>query len=462
VVKYVAALLASLTLITFDSANALVGLVDTENEFPYVVRVYSSIGSCTGIVSNDGLVSTAAHCVWDQEKGWANNIRVRYADENGIDQIVDAARTFVSKKYQEAGYWIFSKSVPYDIAFIVTKTPVQTLGYAHWIDELFTIPPGTTTYGGHGEDVSPILSNFSGVWTDSLKKELSKVLANEVGDLHHANVLVVGYGFYFCPDDNREDQKNCSYDGKRRYTRMLQSSEFFGDSVSAPWVWCSSTTDYAGVSSKPINPVQHGDSGGPWFIRTHDGRWIFVGYTSGGGTVDECASSMFTNYESLLEASAWKHNNVVDNVVRTKKWKSLQVQRFMKEFFDSWSSTNNMEALGRLKWFYMNQTVLQGKEYKFPELYREKEGFAKRWPTRSYRPRLNSLRVAFDPKEPDSSCVATMIVDWEVQNSETNASKTGTAEYTFDLSIQSLSFGYETSGQSVLVAREYSRVLSRN
>jgi secreted trypsin-like serine protease len=53
-------------------AGAMIGTKDTENKYPYVVRLgYGGSDTrsfCSGVTSPAGIVSTAAHCVWDYKR----------------------------------------------------------------------------------------------------------------------------------------------------------------------------------------------------------------------------------------------------------------------------------------------------------------------------------------------------------------------------------------------------------
>ena len=92
-----AAALGMVLAISYPAA-AFVGQIDTENRFPYVVTVLPQGALCTGVATYNGLIATAAHCVWDN--GEINpDIKVRYEDAFGQTQVANVIKVFIPDDY---------------------------------------------------------------------------------------------------------------------------------------------------------------------------------------------------------------------------------------------------------------------------------------------------------------------------------------------------------------------------
>ncbi|MGQ0673886.1 MAG: hypothetical protein ACT4N2_13560, partial [Hyphomicrobium sp.] len=248
------------------SANALVGQLDSSNKFPYVVRIFSEFRSgatkpCTGAVSRNSLISTAAHCIFDSVYGPAIKITIHFTDADGKDRRIDHKELFYPKKFEtdlraweeeqdtEKRSLLFKRMILQDIAFIVPDSFVEVEGYPHWAGELFReldcMLPGRHTYA---DQPSP---------DRCTREEIIGGLEKELGAFASLRTLTVGFGIFECQDYERN--LNCRADEKRRFAELplVDRITVSGETFSAPRIWCTAQND------KKINPLQPGDSGGP-------------------------------------------------------------------------------------------------------------------------------------------------------------------------------------------------------
>jgi hypothetical protein len=139
---------------------AVVGTLDTDDQFPYVVQLKAEADdgaswSCSGAVSITGLVSTAAHCVWDPQHGRVKRINIIYKDADGVIHTVPDYKIFYPKEFEVAySKWFNSKGVAppevaalnfhlmsiQDLAFIVPADTIEVEGFPHWATELLDVP----------------------------------------------------------------------------------------------------------------------------------------------------------------------------------------------------------------------------------------------------------------------------------------------------------------------------------
>jgi hypothetical protein len=411
------------------ASKAVVGIIDTEDQFPFVVKLDAEASdgtrwSCSGAVSITGLVSTAGHCVWDPEHGRAKRIKITYKDADGNIHVVPDYKIFYEKEFEVAySRWFNSKNVAppdvvslnfnlmsvQDIAFIVPADNIEVEGFPHWATELLDVSSCGTTTLDTTTDIPP--QRCWGKYSDAK-------IRDELGNLSGLRAMAVGYGYYYCDtyDERKQTPNSCKIDNQRRYAEvpLIQGVEARGRTFSPPELWCT------GKNELGISPVQHGDSGGPRFIRAKDGRWIFIGYTSGGNNNEGCASSIFMHLDLWREAATFKsrikyHNNFPG----AENWTSHQLQRFLSEYLESWSAPR-YETIPRQKSFFNN----------FMNSYIESAGyksiidFAQRWPKRSFKlsPGIEPEVVVGD----DGDSQIKAVVDWTVEDPATGAAANGT------------------------------------
>jgi V8-like Glu-specific endopeptidase len=96
-------LVAVSLLLLANPARAVVGIVDVNDEFPFVVKIDLGGGYCSGAVTVDNLVTTAAHCVWDDETKIAlspDKIRISYVDMDGNRRATGVSKIFFLNEYR--------------------------------------------------------------------------------------------------------------------------------------------------------------------------------------------------------------------------------------------------------------------------------------------------------------------------------------------------------------------------
>lgn len=419
-------------------ASAFVGELDHQDRFPFVVSLSSSVGGCTGVVAYNGLIATAAHCVWD-EKGSARNMTISFVDALGRNMQANAVKIFVPEEYKKAymvhrssGSRNFYTVTPHDIAFIAPDRLVEPVGFPHWATEMLI--PSQGNYVVEAD----IIGHLGGTddWTPELLEKLDRNLKETLGDRATIRATVVGFGNHVCRDYEKRG-KTCTSDGGRRFGEVPLDPSLGAGGKQMPWVWCT------GRDAQGINPVQQGDSGGSVFVRAKDGRWLFVGHTSAGGANDSCASSLFGHFALLAEAASWfeEYAGSKGGFMHSDAWREQQVIRFVKEYFESWSSPNE-EALARLQTFYMGTVDFYGKRRKFSSILAEKQSIAHKWPERRYRVRADSIEVKCNEFVPDKFCGASAIVDWVVSDPANGTRKTGVSRFEFELNVWNLHYGY--------------------
>ena len=275
------------TFASVHSAAALVGAIDRQNEYPYVVKLSIQYkggltASCSGVV-HGFILSTAAHCLYNSN-GLAVKVTAQYVDTLGVQQTASSRGIYVPQQYidDDRNYHNSYAGAPHDIGYVVLDKDVVVPGYLHWGIEL--LRDGSLDTGAC--DFKIKCPNW---WEGDLRNNkifLGNLRQSLGSDLTKVKVRVVGYGHYRC-DDYNQREGNCEADGQRRYTELTLKPDL--NNPGAPWLWCT------GQNRDGINPIQHGDSGGPVFVQAIDGRWLYVGYTSRGSPSDGCASSMFND-----------------------------------------------------------------------------------------------------------------------------------------------------------------------
>ena len=417
-------------------ANAFVGELDKENRFPFVVRLNSSVGSCSGVAAYNGIVATAAHCVWNED-GLARNMTIAFVDATGRSGKANAVRIFMPEEFKQlyAKYKAGQSAAiltSQDIAFVIPDRVVEPIGYPHWVTEILVSNAAETDVDFF------ILGSLEGLnnWTPSLRQRLDDAIKKNFGSLNSARSVAVGFGNFLCKNYEAR-QSTCISDERNRSGQIPLDASAEIEGLKAPWIWCTGR-DVAG-----INPIQHGDSGGPVFVRALDGRWLFVGFTSNGGPAQSCASSILSHLALFAEAANWfeEFTSARGGFDHSAAWREAQIKRFLEEFFESWSSPNE-EAILRLQTFYLSSLSFYGKRRTFAEILREKQQFAERWPQRNYHIRPGTVEVLCNEHVPDKFCSAIVEVDWSVANPISGASRRGKSRYEFELNVWNLHHGY--------------------
>jgi Trypsin/Bacterial SH3 domain len=414
-------------------AEALVGTVDTNDQFPFVVRLQTeyadgSASWCSGVVHGH-VLSTAAHCLYNSDPGIGHGLAVKvtvpYVDTLGRRRTAHSRKLFVPRSYidDDLKYAQSYQGAPHDIAYIALDQAVLVNGYIHWgLELLENLPPGKH------ECEEPECMDWS--LTEERKAAFLQNLQSEVGDLNNAKMRIIGYGNYKCEDYKKREQ-NCVSDGQRRYVELKLKPDV--TLPSAPWLWCS------GRGVDGVNPVQHGDSGGPVFVQALDGRWLYVGYTSRGDSNDGCASSMFNELNLWRNALA-NQQIEAQGVAQPSDDEILSWHEgISRQFFREWlrnETANASTALERLKGFYMvpfgvtldprfrdgalsvSRFIYHGRKMSFNDVYREKQRYFEQWPQRTLSP--TSVSVDCDETELHSNdtCTISADLDWTSQNSQ--------------------------------------------
>ena len=415
--KVIALILAIATALFSHGAHALVGTVDTEDRFPFVVRLSITFNDsrtygCSGAVSRAGLVSTAAHCIWRSDAGLAQKVLITYRDADGLIRTTRELKIFYPKAFEDANrHWdmdiqsntntggadIAHKQ---DVAFIVPAQFIEVEGFPHWASELLENTRCPI-------DVSE--ANVTGTPPERCAGKFSEQkFKRELGSLNGLKAVAVGYGNFDCVDFSDRDHPNaCKSDGQRRYAEVPVVSGF-GNGI--PEAWCT------GISNRGVNPIQHGDSGGPLFIRALDGRWIFVGYHSGGNNSIDCASSILSHLD-LWRAAALYISHVEYPFNGATNWWAKQTRRYIEELLASWSSPND-EALPALSTFY-------------PDTSQDiKKRFFEKWPIRRFTIQPGSDFEVGGSGEPVNSDEAHFIVSWSLKEPNSGARADGIASMT--------------------------------
>jgi hypothetical protein len=439
-------IVAALIVLAPTTSKALVGTVDDGDEFPFVVRLESKYPNgatswCSGVVHGH-ILSTAGHCLYNAEKGGtAVGVTVPYTDTLGNRQKAYSKKIYIPKSYiaDDAEYHNDYRGAPHDIAYVTLDRDVLINGYIHWgLELLGSIPAGKT------ECAEPECMDWS--LNPERKAAFLETLQREVGDLSKATVRVIGYGSYKCADYKKREQ-DCIADGKRRYTEVPLKSN--AASFSAPWLWCT------GVDDSGTSPVQHGDSGGPVFIKALDGRWLYVGYTSRGDSEDSCASSMFNDLnlwrdaasDSLgMESSSFKQPS--DAAIES--WHEGISRQLFNEWLENESrNSNNWDPNVLLRLYtgqvngphpqFIDQILANstynyfGRDLPYSAILDDKRKYIDRWPQRTFAVSDISINCSENQRYGVSKCKVTASLEWTVRNGDRH--REGISSVTLDLSM---------------------------
>src|SRR5882757_8775954 len=128
------------------TSYAVVGTVDANDEFPFVVRLETAFRDgttswCSGVVHGH-VLSTAAHCLYTSDAGkrrdLAIQVSVPYIDAHGDHQTAFSRKLYVPQSYIEAdvAHHEDYKGAIHDIGYVVLDRDVLVKGYIHWGLEL--------------------------------------------------------------------------------------------------------------------------------------------------------------------------------------------------------------------------------------------------------------------------------------------------------------------------------------
>lgn len=417
-------------------ADAAVGKLDTSNVFPYVVQLVADGWRCSGVVTSDNLVTTAAHCVWNDERGGLvdrRSLRILVTDIYGERKRVGVRRIFVPEEYiQKRSGGAPGSKVIHDLAILIPDELIEVSGYANWITELL-VPPYSEyliRIGCHG------LHRCARDPTKEDDEYLAGILRKAIGAIGGARTLVIGYGKFECPRYTGGDasDSSCRDDNQRRFAEApLDESE-----TVIPKMWC------IGRNSEGLIPIRAGDSGGPMFVRALDGRWLFVGYISTGSNDRACASSLIPNlrlWKSALESPEY----AAMPKGRGNDWYIKQVERAVGEIFAAFSLPNN-EAIPRLHAIYKIFEDANGELYGLGglrdrdshriELLGEKRQLFEQWPSRKFKVVPDSLNIEATRVRPRDELTsdyirADGIVSWEFSNPTIGARRASRSQFSF-------------------------------
>lgn len=414
-------LAAACFVLSTAQAIALVGEVDDAGQFPFVIQIASSysngkLSTCSAVASTEVLVSTAAHCVYDTDAGFAKTVAIKFIDPDGVERSAKSSRIFVPQSYIDADRALqaardnedrslkFKRMSLSDIAFIIPDSLVQTAGYMHWGTQLLQAPYSDISTSANLND-----PNVRSRIEDTIMAELG-------GEVAEVEAVVVGFGHNFCRDYAKHE--GCSSDGRRRFAKIkiIPAVYVKGERFSSPWLWCT------GTSEAHVSPIQQGDSGGPIFVRHKNGRWFFMGYHSGGTYQQNCSSSLFSNLD-LFRHAAKKASGLDRNFLWKGSWnrdKSI-VRSFLEEHFASWSQPNE-QAVPALKQFFDEYSTQIS----------TKEEFALQWPVRKYQLVMETLDIDCNDMW---YCLVAGRTKWTLFNPTTDQSKSGYSDIEIVLTL---------------------------
>jgi hypothetical protein len=293
----------SIFLLLTAPAFAVFGEFDSQNKYPFVVLLKHDGGECTGVVHDYRLVFTAAHCLW-ANGAFVKNLVILFKDENGMQRSVMARKLYVPDSYKKITARMKRTSNPHtgttfasdnlndyrafneqDIGIILPDEDVRAGHYGRSIYDAFP-----------AKEVAHDLDQTGGKFNDAILAKYYSGLAAFLGNQDTSlkvRGIVVGYGIYYC--ENYDDLTTCKRDRLRRFSKVrfvIRPPEPY----RVPWVWSFKKSEI-----EPEPSALAGDSGGPFFIATPDGRWLLAGFISGSWGDYSIASSLVTHVKFFYD-----------------------------------------------------------------------------------------------------------------------------------------------------------------
>jgi hypothetical protein len=398
-------------LICCIQSKALVGQVDVNDEFPYVVQIDMQYKngqqtSCSG-VAYGFILSTAAHCLYDDDQGLATRVTVHYIDAANQPQTAHSRSLYVPSEYIRTAkqYTHDFRGALHDVGYVVLDRELLLKGYIHWGLELLKGIPN-----GSGNCANRACADWT--LTGPRREAFLANLREQVGDLNHAKIRVIGYGNFTCADFHDRENR-CHSDGKRRFVDLDLVANF--EAESAPWVWCTGLSEAAAT-----NPIQHGDSGGPTFVQALDGRWLYVGYVSRGNDSNGCSSSIFSELNLWRDASSAAEVGQGDHVggYEIIPWQKIVATQFFSEWIRNTNQNNDL-AVRAFKPMYgaAGTIAYYGRHMSSNEIMEQKQRFFERWPDRRYELVGPVDARCVDGPTGENTCTIWTQISWTIQDS---------------------------------------------
>ena len=105
---------------------------------------------------------------------------------------------------------------------------------------------------------------------------------------------------------------------------------------------------------------------------------------------------------------------------------AIQAIAFMDGYFQHLSGP---DVLSEFQHDYADYISYFSKMKRKDEVLREKAGFVRRWPQRSYRPRQSSIQVACRMLNGEHVCAVSGLVDFNCRSAERHAVSSGVAHF---------------------------------
>lgn len=330
-----------------SAAFGFMGTPDTENKFPFVVRVLSPNNLCTGTVVTRRLVITAAHCIW-ASGSYRNPVVVEFWDETEKrDRQVRARFLQIPEKYKQlapqvaaisnigeettrlelvARQALYFAQTTRDIGVIITNENI-------WVSRYARTP--FSTQQTFREILHGITKNME--WKRSELNQLTAFTRKHLDANAESFAIGVGYGTDTCI---RQDWKRLckKADLHRRWGYVkIGATQLAG----APLL---QTTRGGTGWNEGKNPMLPGDSGGPLLLphKTTD-DWFFIGIVS--------TSSDIAAQHTLIT----NHLEFILNIVTSVEYQSALAERGALAL--AASLVNGYVSIGFKKAAYMEDAV---------------------------------------------------------------------------------------------------------
>ena len=105
---------------------------------------------------------------------------------------------------------------------------------------------------------------------------------------------------------------------------------------------------------------------------------------------------------------------------------AIQAITFMDAYFQHLSGP---DVLSQFQHDYADYISYFSKVKRKDEVLREKAGFVRRWPQRSYRPRQRSIQVVCEILKGEHVCAVSGLVDFDCRSPERHAVSSGVAHF---------------------------------